>query len=216
MLNRVIEIDRARFYACIRGTIAKGRLAQKQVDGMNLILDRFEASAALTDKRWLAYMLATAWHETGGSMQPVEERLNYSAARLLKVFPRRFSAGEATAFAGKPQMIANRVYAKRLGNGGEATGDGWRYRGRGLVQITGRANYRTFGIERAPERALEPDMAVRILMNGMVSGAFSGRRLADFFSWKREDWEGARAIVNGRDRAADIAGYGKAFFEALG
>ncbi|MCO6186701.1 hypothetical protein [Rhizobium sp. L1K21] len=215
MLNRVTEIDRARFYARIRESLAGGRLTQGQVDGMNLILDRFEATHALSDKRWLAYMLATAWHETGAKMQPVEERFNYSPARLLTVFPRRFSADEAKEFAGHPERIANRAYAKRLGNGGEATGDGWRYRGRGLVHITGRANYRTFGIERTPERALEPELAVRILMNGMVSGAFSGRRLADVFSWKREDWVGARAIVNGKDRAEDLAVYGRAFFEAL-
>ncbi len=216
MLNRVATIDRARFYACVRDELAGGRLSQSQVDGMNMILDRFEASRALTDRRWLAYMLATAWHETGGKMQAVEENLNYSAKGLMAAFPRRFSAREAKDYAGRPEAIANRIYARRMGNGDADSGDGWRYRGRGLVQITGRTNYRAFGVERRPDRALDPDMAVRILMNGMVSGVFTGRRLADFFDWRREDWSAARATVNGSDKADLVAGYGRSFYEALG
>jgi putative chitinase len=207
--------NRAEFFACLRQTLAGGRLSQSQVDGTSRILDAICCRRDLTDRRQVAYILATAWHETGGKMQPVEENLNYSAKGLLRIFPRRFAADEAKIFARKPEKIANRVYAKRMGNGDEASGDGWLYRGRGLVQITGRRNYRAFGIERAPEKALDPAIATRILINGMVCGVFSGKKLADCFSPAREDWAGARAIVNGRDRAQLVAGHAQAFLAAL-
>lgn len=73
------------------------------------------------------------------------ENLNYSADGLLKTFPKYFkSRAEADAYARQPQKIANKVYANRMGNGNEASGDGWRYRGRGLIQLTGKENYSSF------------------------------------------------------------------------
>ena len=73
------------------------------------------------------------------------ENLNYSADGLLKTFPKYFkSRAEAEAYARKPEKIANKVYANRMGNGNEASGDGWRYRGRGLIQLTGKQNYLDF------------------------------------------------------------------------
>ena len=73
------------------------------------------------------------------------ENLNYSADGLLKTFPKYFkSRSEAEAYARKPEKIANKVYANRYGNGNEASGDGWRYRGRGLIQLTFRSNYEEF------------------------------------------------------------------------
>lgn len=207
--------DRTGFFTHVRATLGRGRLSVGQVDGLSRLLDAFGARRDLFDPRQQAYVLATAWHETGGQMQPVTENLNYSARGLLATFPHRFCEDEVTNFAGQPEKIANRVYAGRMGNGDEASGDGWRFRGRGLVQITGRRNYRCFGIERTPDRALDPAAATRILLNGMVSGAFSGARLCDYFRPGREDWERARAIVNGTDKAALVAGYGRVFCEAL-
>lgn len=78
--------------------------------------------------------------ETGGFKVCVEN-LNYSAEGLLKTWPSHFTPVEAQAYAHQPERIANRAYASRMGNGDEASGDGWRYRGRGLIQITGRAAY---------------------------------------------------------------------------
>lgn len=73
------------------------------------------------------------------------ENLNYSAEGLLKTWPKYFkSRAEAEAYARKPEKIANKVYANRYGNGNEASGDGWRYRGRGLIQLTFKANYEEF------------------------------------------------------------------------
>lgn len=109
----------------------------------------------LTSRAQLAAALATVATECG--FAPIEENLNYSAGRLMQVWPSRFPTLAAAApYAGNPQALANLVYANRLGNGGPASGDGWRYRGRGDVQCTGRANYRTyspapFDLERQPE-----------------------------------------------------------------
>lgn len=82
--------------------------------------------------------------ESGG-LRHREENLNYSAERLLQVFPRHFRGVDVNQYARIPQKIANRVYANRMGNGNEASGDGWRYRGRGLIQLTGKNNYAAFG-----------------------------------------------------------------------
>lgn len=162
-----------------------------------------------------AYVLATVHHETGGRMKPINENLNYSATRLRQVFPKYFSAAEAKAYAGKPERIANRAYANRLGNGPEKSGDGWRYRGRGYVQITGRTNYRKFGIEDAPENALKPGVAANVLVEGMKVGKFTGKKLADFISDDRTNFESARQIVNAMDRATDIAEYADEYARLL-
>lgn len=209
-------ISRAAFFAGVRKAgLFGGSLNQSQVDGMSAILDGWEVSG-FRDWRWLAYMLATAYHETGQTMQPVTENLNYSAEGLLKTFKKYFLPAQAKAYARQPERIANRVYANRMGNGDEASGDGWRFRGRGLVQITGRDNYRKYRIDNAPDMALEPTMAVGILIDGMADGVFTDHRLADYFNGGTCDWIGARRIINGTDKAELIGGYAEKFFVALG
>ena len=89
------------------------------------------------------HLLCQVAHESG-SFRYVEENLNYSASRLVQVFPKYFNSANAAAYAYKPEMIANRVYANRMGNGNEASGDGYRYRGRGYVQITGKEMYSNY------------------------------------------------------------------------
>jgi predicted chitinase len=88
------------------------------------------------------------------------ENLNYSADALRKVFGKYFpTTAEADAHARHPEKIANRVYANRMGNGDESSGDGWKYRGRGLIQLTGRANYRAFANWIGDGRVMdEPDL----------------------------------------------------------
>lgn len=92
----------------------------------------------------IAHFIAQVAHESA-MLRRVDENMNYSAAGLLAVFPRHFDAAAAQAYARNPRAIGSRAYANRLGNGNEASGDGFRYRGRGLLQLTGRANYRAFG-----------------------------------------------------------------------
>ena len=104
-------------------------------------------------------------HESG-HLRLVEENLSYSAEGLRKTFRKYFRTdAEAQAYARKPERIGSRVYGGRMGNGPESTGDGYRYRGRGLIQITGRANYAASGAElgldliNKPERLEQPYLA---------------------------------------------------------
>ncbi len=135
---------------------------------------------------YTAYVLATAFHETGGKMQPVEENLNYtSAARIRQVWPSRFSTVQsAQPYVRNPQALANKVYGGRMGNTG--ANDGWIYRGRALAQITGKDNYKKYGLGDNPDAALEMATAVRILFDGMINGKFTGKRLADFSAAARK------------------------------
>jgi putative chitinase len=101
--------------------------------------------------------MAQCAHESG-SFRALKENLNYKAASLRKVFPKYFPNDTlAAAYAGKQEMIANRVYGGRMGNGNEHSGDGYRYCGRGLIQLTGKSNYQAFAnsietpIEDVPE-----------------------------------------------------------------
>lgn len=116
----------------------------------------------------VAHWLAQLHHESGGFLR-LEEGLSYSAERLCEVWPLRFRSAEvAKAYARNPRALANRVYADRMGNGDAASNDGWRFRGRGYVQITGRDAYRDAapwsGVDLLadPDRASEPAIAAKI------------------------------------------------------
>lgn len=91
----------------------------------------------------VVHFLAQVFHESGNLCHR-EENLNYSVDGLLKTFPKYFTQATAQAYARKPQAIANRVYANRMGNGSEASGDGWRFKGRGYIGTTGRDNYKAY------------------------------------------------------------------------
>ena len=116
----------------------------------------------------ISHFLAQVNYESG-YMNYVEEKFTYSAKRLLQVFPKYFkNVDEANEYAYKPEKIANRVYANRMGNRDEASGDGWKYRGRGLIQLTGKNNYLKFSrwyndskiFVDNPDLLLQPQFAV--------------------------------------------------------
>ena len=109
-----------------------------------------------TDFRCAHFFGQTA-HETGGFTM-FEENLNYSAKSLINVFRKYFTDISAQQYAKKPQAIANRVYANRMGNGPESSGDGWKYRGRGALQLTGRDNYKKFSNKIGVDLLLNPDL----------------------------------------------------------
>jgi hypothetical protein len=177
-------MNRKIFYDAMRQTLF-GQITQPQVDGMENILNEWEARE-LDDLRWLAYILATTYHETGHTMQPIEE----------------WGKGRKHSY-GQPDAE-----------------NGQCYYGRGYVQLTHKRNYSTFadrmGVDlvQNPELALDPSNAVKILIDGMVNGLYTGVGLPRYFG-KSTNWEEARRIVNGEDHKHDIAEYAKAFYAAL-
>lgn len=113
----------------------------KYVAPLNKIGDHFDL---FENPKRMAAFLAQIAHESGG-FNFVKEGLNYSAAGLVKTWPKRFpTLAAAQPYARNAEKIANRVYANRMGNGSESSGDGFRFRGRGLIQLTGRTNYTRF------------------------------------------------------------------------
>ncbi|MEM7637678.1 MAG: glycoside hydrolase family 19 protein [Pseudomonadota bacterium] len=108
--------------------------------------------------RRFSHFMAQLAHESA-HFTAMEENLNYSTQGLMKIFRSKFrDEAEAASYARQPEKIANRVYANRIGNGDEASGDGWRYRGRGFIQLTGRANYRSIGGRLGLDLENDPDV----------------------------------------------------------
>lgn len=127
--------------------------AEQWLEALNQLLPDYEIN---TPKRVAAFIAQCA-HESGG-FKFLKENLNYRPESLVKTFKKYFPTMESTTgYARNPQKIANRVYANRMGNGPEASGDGWKYCGRGLIQLTGKDNYTWFAasIGVSPEEASE-------------------------------------------------------------
>lgn len=202
-------MDKTKFFNAVRSTVFGGRLTQGQVDGIEYILA--EAQKRNVNNEYLANILATTTWETARTMQPITERGN--VAYFDKYEP-------------------NTKIGRALGN--THKGDGYRYRGRGYVQITGRANYEkatryfreTLKIDadfvNDPDLALKPEYAVIILIVGMIEGWFTGKKLGDYLDGIDEDDAedrrehiNARRVVNGTDKATEIADIAMAYERAL-
>lgn len=185
-------LDRAVFFDHVRKPLFGGSLTAEQVQGMDAI---FDACPAALPTEPLAYCLATALREAGPSMQPIRE----------------IGRGKGKSY-GKPAGPHKQAYY-----------------GRGLVQLTWQTNYvnateklRKLGLlkpdedlARTPDLAMRPDIAAEIMFHGMVGGWFTGKKLSDYFGHGKSNPRGARAIINGTDHAALIAGYFTHFRAAL-
>ena len=193
-------MDRGKFYKEYReqwGGIKK----ESTVDSINALLDEFEKNKPkIKPIEKMAYMLATVRHECGPHMNPITENLRYSARRLTQVWPSRFpSMQHAKPYAYNPQLLGNKVYGGRLGNGHL---EGYLYRGRGFVQITGHTNYKKFtdlldvDLVDKPELALDKSVGAMILRIGMEDGLFTGKKLSGSINSRRTDYYSARDIVN--------------------
>lgn len=189
-----LMINRKFFFDQVRAHLFDGRLSPQQVYGLTAILNTWEHLPAFKDDRWLAYMLATAHHETDRKMQPIEE---YGKGRRMRY-------GQRVKYNGKPYTDTKAIFY-----------------GRGYVQLTWYDNYEKAGrkigrdLVQEPTLALIPEVAARIMFEGMKYGWFTGKKLADYFNDKKEDWVNARRIINGLDKANLIAGYGQRYYAAI-
>ena len=129
-------------------------MADRWVDALNETCERF----AIDSPFRIAGFLSNTAHESGG-FKFVRENLNYSVASLMRVWPSRFPTVEiAQRYAMNPEKIANRAYADRMGNGDESSGDGWKFIGRGLIQLTGKNNYVAYSLACDNEALQKPEI----------------------------------------------------------
>lgn len=199
----MLYIDKPKFYDAYRKQF--GSLGQSTVDTLEAIIDVFNQNSSLErDVEKKAYMLATVRHECGPDMKPITENMNYtSAARIAQVWPTRFTVVSAKAYVRNPEKLGNTVYANRLGNGSPASGDGYRYRGRGIgAQFTGKVNYEKFSklfnvdLVNKPELALDLNLGAKILYKGCTEGLFTGVSLSNYIKSAGVDYKNARRVVN--------------------
>jgi putative chitinase len=139
------------------GNLSLSRLQGRIPDGVLAQIEDTAAEFNITSNLRLAHFLAQCAQESE-QFAVVYENLNYSAQGLLSTFPRYFDANTAAAYARQPQRIGARVYASRMGNGNEASGDGYAFRGRGYIQLTGRTNYSAFGKSIGKDMVGSPDL----------------------------------------------------------
>lgn len=188
----------ANSFSYLRGIY--GKFTQSQVDGLNFLVLKMKQAGFTYPEA--AYGLATVYVETGATFQPVVER------GTVAYFD-KYDTGKLAA---------------ALGNTPEKDGDGYKYRGRGYVQITGDRNYKLFGtlldvdLLGNPDLALDKEIAAKIMTHGMLNGSFTGvgfRRKRPVSRYNIAQYTAARAIINGTDRAGEIAKHAMIFEKAL-
>jgi len=197
------RFNRQEFFDRLRERV--GPLTQTAIEGAETLLWLMEAGPP-QDLRCHAYALATAWHETAFTLHPISEFGDRA------YFDARYDSVRGSS-------PARRKRATAMGN--TAAGDGYRYRGRGYVQLTWKANYARAGgllgvdLVANPDQAMDPAIAYACLDRGLREGWFTGAKLGDYLTVMRTNYPAARACVNGNDHADTIAGYAAAFEQAL-
>lgn len=176
------KIDRKKFFQGYAAAFS--RLDRRQTAGLNALLTAAERDPALTDLRWLAYMLATVQHECAGTWRPIEE----------------YGKGRGRPY-GRPVVVTDPQGKKHRNV----------YFGRGYVQLTWKQNYQRMGkllksrLLYDPSLALRPAIAYKIMSLGMRRGLFTGKKLGDYIRGAKTDYVNARRIINALDRAQKIA-----------
>ena len=179
-------INRKYFFDTVRPSLFNGALSQGQVQGMEAILAEWD-SRQLTDRRYLAYMLATTYHETAKTIQPIAE---YGKGKGHKY---------GTADSATGQVYYGRGFVQLT----------WKSNYEAMSKITGK------DLVHHPEQAMELPVATKILFHGMLNGSFTGKKLSQYFNDTKNDPVEARKIINGLDKADLIAGYYDVFQQAV-
>ena len=161
------------------------------VDGLNATFQKFDISSPLRQ----ASFIGQCSHECG-NFKILEENLNYRAEALQKLWPKRFDAAKAQTCARNPKLIANTVYSNRMGNRDEASVDGYRFRGRGCIQLTGHANYFHAGQALGIDFVMEPDLVATPMYAALTAGWFWDTHKLNRFADTR-DYIGMTKKING-------------------
>ncbi len=200
-------IDRTHFFKHFRRQFHPIREKEQYlIQRYETIFNYWDSQPHLKDLRWLAYILATTYHETGRRIKAVRECFGKNDAASIACVTRLYRRGRI-----------KRNYARIDPKTGKA------YFGRGHVQLTWDYNYKRMGRELGmknqiyvnPDLALDKDTSVAILAQGMIKGLFTGKRLSKYFNASTTNWGGARRIVNGMDKYKLIGGYGRKFHATL-
>ena len=190
--------NKKSFYDFIRDELFKGSLSTKQFQGIEATFKGC-IDNKICDLRWVAYMMATMYHETAKTMQPIEE---YGKGK-------GYDYGKKLKRSRKPYVTPDNIYY-----------------GRGLVQLTWFENYQYMGkllglpLLEHPELLLTMEVSIKVMMEGMTKGKssfgdFTGVSLENYFNDSKTDWVNARKIINGLDAAEMIAGYAQKFYKGL-
>lgn len=177
--------------------LKKMHIGEEWVDALNETFDRFQIDTPMRQ----ASFIGQCGHECG-QFKVLEENLNYRAATLLKLFPRTpkrtwgFTTEEAAAYERQPKKIANRIYGNRMNNRDESSGDGWRFRGRGCIQLTGSANYHHASKALGVDFIMEPDLVSTPKYAAMTAGWFWNTHKINQYA-DVQDWIMMTKKING-------------------
>jgi putative chitinase len=160
----------------------KGHIPDAVLAQIPSVMEKFKIDTPLE----LAHFLAQCGHESG-NFKAVSENLNYSADGLKKIFPKYFPGNLNESYARKPEAIASRVYASRMGNGNEATKEGFKFRGRGYIQLTGKENYASFDKFVEDDILANPDLVATKYPLLSAAWFFSKNKLNEIASKGADD-----------------------------
>ena len=167
------------------------KIHPKWLDGLNLCFERFDINT-----QWRqAGFIGQCQHESA-NFTILQENLNYSQDGLVKTWPKRFTKDTAVKYHRNAQAIANKVYADRMGNGDEASGEGWMYRGRGLIQLTGKEAYLLCGLSLDVDLVSTPDIAAEAPYAVLTAGWYWWNNKLNRFC-DSTDWRGLTKAING-------------------
>jgi len=161
------------------------------VDALNATFEKFGIDTPLRQ----ASFIGQCSHESG-NFRLLEENLNYKPATLMRIWPSRFKTMDDCLICNGPRGIANKVYANRMGNRDEKSGDGYRFRGRGCIQLTGHANYFHAGQACGVDFVMEPDLVATPMYAAMTAGWFWSVQKLNAYADKR-DFLGMTKKING-------------------